>query len=257
MGISTLESYQGAQIFEPLGIAKEVVDTLLHRFTQPNRRPGIQTSPGSNWINIPPPTIDETTTSRMAYHWRVDGEYHHMNPHSITALQRACREGDYEHSKPTAACSTKMGDHCVTYSPSNSVHPSPLSEVESVERIHALRHRRHELWFHLPRSTQVAIMNRIGGKSNSGEGGEDAIRYTAKANGDNECSAIKQIASGRFGEAHYLTNAIELQIKMAQGAKPGEGGHLPTTKSTIGLGECANARRWTHLTTTASRHLLH
>ena len=85
-------------------------------------------------------------------------------------------------------------------------------------------------------------MNRIGGKSNSGEGGEDAIRYTPQPNGDSECSAIKQIASGRFGvTAHYLTNAIELQIKMAQGAKPGEGGHLPGHKVDDWIGRVRHA----------------
>ena len=164
-----------------------------------------------------------------------------MNPRTITALQRACREGDFEQFKSYSRLLDQNGRslrHLLTFKQRPSI---PLSEVESVERI-LTRFATGAMSFgsisHEAHSTLAVAMNRIGGKSNSGEGGEDAIRYTPQPNGDSECSAIKQIASGRFGvTAHYLTNAIELQIKMAQGAKPGEG--LPDTRWTIGLDVCA------------------
>jgi glutamate synthase (NADPH/NADH) large chain len=160
-------------------------------------------------------------------------------------LQRACREGDFEQFKTYSRLLDQNGRslrHLLTFKQRPSI---PLSEVESVERI-LTRFATGAMSFgsisHEAHSTLAVAMNRIGGKSNSGEGGEDAIRYTPQPNGDSECSAIKQIASGRFGvTAHYLTNAIELQIKMAQGAKPGEGGHLPGHKVDDWIGRVRHA----------------
>ena len=247
MGISTLESYQGAQIFEPLGIAREVVDAC---FTGSLSRIG-----GLGFKDIAREQLDKHGAAHArrddnlpyggVYHWRVDGEYHHMNPRTITALQRACREGDFEQFKTYSRLLDQNGRslrHLLTFKQRPSI---PLSEVESVERI-LTRFATGAMSFgsisHEAHSTLAVAMNRIGGKSNSGEGGEDAIRYTPQPNGDSECSAIKQIASGRFGvTAHYLTNAIELQIKMAQGAKPGEGGHLPGHKVDDWIGRVRHA----------------
>lgn len=247
MGISTLESYQGAQIFEPLGIAQEVVDAC---FTGSLSRIG-----GLGFKDLAREQLDKHSAAHTrrddnlsyggVYHWRVDGEYHHMNPRTITALQRACREGDFEQFKTYSRLLDQNGRslrHLLTFKQRPSI---PLSEVESVERI-LTRFATGAMSFgsisHEAHSTLAVAMNRIGGKSNSGEGGEDAIRYTPQPNGDSECSAIKQIASGRFGvTAHYLTNAIELQIKMAQGAKPGEGGHLPGHKVDDWIGRVRHA----------------
>ena len=247
MGISTLESYQGAQIFEPLGIAEEVVDAC---FTGSLSRIG-----GLGFKDIAREQLDKHSAAHARrddnlpyggiYHWRVDGEYHHMNPRTITALQRACREGDFEQFKTYSRLLDQNGRslrHLLTFKQRPSI---PLSEVESVERI-LTRFATGAMSFgsisHEAHSTLAVAMNRIGGKSNSGEGGEDAIRYIPQPNGDSECSAIKQIASGRFGvTAHYLTNAIELQIKMAQGAKPGEGGHLPGHKVDDWIGRVRHA----------------
>ena len=164
----------------------------------------------------------------------MNGEYHHMNPRTITALQRACREGNYEHFKNYSALLDGNGRslrHLLEFKQRPSV---PLEEVEAVENI-LKRFATGAMSFgsisHEAHSTLAVAMNRIGAKSNSGEGGEDEIRFGTKENGDSENSAIKQIASGRFGVTiNYLANAVELQIKMAQGAKPGEGGHLPGHK---------------------------
>ena len=157
-----------------------------------------------------------------------------MNPRTITALQRACREGNYEHFKNYSALLDGNGRslrHLLEFKQRPSV---PLEEVEAVENI-LKRFATGAMSFgsisHEAHSTLAVAMNRIGAKSNSGEGGEDEIRFGTKENGDSENSAIKQIASGRFGVTiNYLANAVELQIKMAQGAKPGEGGHLPGHK---------------------------
>ena len=157
-----------------------------------------------------------------------------MNPKTITSLQRACREGSYKHFKTYSNLLDGNGRslrHLLEFKQRPSI---PLDEVEEVEFI-LKRFATGAMSFgsisHEAHSTLAIAMNRIGAKSNSGEGGEDEIRFGVKKDGDSENSAIKQIASGRFGVTiNYLTNAIELQIKMAQGAKPGEGGHLPGHK---------------------------
>jgi glutamate synthase (NADPH/NADH) large chain len=236
MGISTLESYQGAQIFEPIGLNGRVVGSCF--------RGSLSRIGGLDFEHIAKEQLDklalalndaeETLPYGGVYQWRVNGEYHHMNPSTITSLQRACREGNYEHYKNYSSLLDGYGRslrHLLEFKQRPSV---PLKEVEVVENI-LKRFATGAMSFgsisHEAHTTLAVAMNRIGAKSNSGEGGEDEIRFKTKKNGDCENSAIKQIASGRFGVTiNYLANAIELQIKMAQGAKPGEGGHLPGHK---------------------------
>ena len=173
------------------------------------------------------------------YAWRRDGEHHQWNPETISLLQHAVRHGGYETYEEYAQLvnddstrrSTLRGLMRFRYAEDGGV---PLDEVEPAQEIvkrfstgamslGSLSREAHE--------TLAIAMNRIGGRSNTGEGGEDPVRYVPDANGDSRRSAIKQVASGRFGvNAHYLANADELQIKMAQGAKPGEGGQLPGHK---------------------------
>ena len=242
MGISTIQSYQGAQIFEALGVSESVVDKY---FT------GTVTRIGGIDIN----QIDKEAQLRHEkafdplkkvdaleaggnYKWRKDGECHMFNPKSIYLLQRACREGDYKLYKEFAAMENDTSKQLFRIRGMLDIKtvekPINIDEVESVESIvkrfktgamsyGSISKEAHEC--------MAIAMNRLGGKSNSGEGGEEAERFTPDENGDLRRSAIKQVASGRFGVTiHYLQNAVEIQIKMAQGAKPGEGGHLPGKK---------------------------
>lgn len=239
LGVSTISSYKGAQTFEALGIAEEVVDVCFkgtvsriggmtfdmleqecrHKHAIAfDRRPDLLPNPG-------------------IYQWRRDGEDHLFNPTSIHLLQHSTRTGDYNiYKKYTEAINTQERKFLTLRSilAFKSRTPVPLEEVESIEQI-LKRFATGAMSFgslsHEAHSTLAIAMNRIGGKSNSGEGGEDPIRYVPDANGDSMRSAIKQIASGRFGVTiEYLNQADELQIKIAQGAKPGEGGQLPGHK---------------------------
>lgn len=243
MGISTLQSYHGAQIFEVLGINEQVVNT---HFTGAVSRIG-----GLGLDEIAYETLikhrrsfgPQTQTEHLlsaggTYKWRRRGEKHLFNPETIHLLQNATRRKDYETFKKysklindqTAQAYTIRGLLEFNYN-----RPAvALEEVESIESI-LKRFATGAMSFgsisHEAHSTLAIAMNRIGGKSNTGEGGEDEIRYQKLENGDSMRSAIKQIASARFGvTSYYLTNADELQIKMAQGAKPGEGGQLPGHK---------------------------
>ncbi|WP_413478659.1 glutamate synthase large subunit [Vibrio hibernica] len=244
MGISTLQSYHGAQIFEALGISKTVVDKyftgtvsriqgltiddiarevlLRHRVGYPTRE-------------VPLQMLDVGGV----YQWKQRGEKHLFNPETISLLQQSTRNKDYSQFKQYAKTVDDQGDNAATLrsqldfikNPAGSI---PLDEVEPIESI-LKRFATGAMSFgsisYEAHSTLAVAMNRIGAKSNSGEGGEDPIRFEKKDNGDWERSAIKQVASGRFGvTSYYLTNAAELQIKMAQGAKPGEGGQLPGDK---------------------------
>ncbi|RAJ92169.1 glutamate synthase (NADPH/NADH) large chain [Larkinella arboricola] len=242
MGISTLQSYQGAMIFECLGLNKDVVDRY---FTGTISRIG-----GMGLEQIGREILvrhrqafpeDNQLTNRLevggVYQWKQRGEAHIFNPDTIHLLQQATRKNDYQIYKrytnliddQTRKALTLRG--LMKFKKGN---PVPLEEVEPVESIFK-RFATGAMSFGSisweAHTTLAIAMNRIGGKSNSGEGGEDELRYQLLANGDNMNSAIKQVASGRFGvTSHYLTNARELQIKMAQGAKPGEGGQLPGHK---------------------------
>jgi len=243
MGISTIQSYRGAQIFEAVGLCKKLIDKY---FTgTPSRLEGIGLEEISQETIIRHNQAFENKAFNIKalptggqYQWRADGEYHLMNPESIYKLQLATRTGSYELFKEyTSFINEKSRKLCTLRSlfefkySSNTV---PIDEVEPVEAIvkrfktgamsyGSISKEAHE--------TLAIAMNRIGGKSNTGEGGEDPARYEMMPNGDSLNSAIKQVASGRFGvTSWYLINAKELQIKMAQGAKPGEGGQLPGTK---------------------------
>ena len=242
MGISTIQSYWGAQIFEAIGLKKSFIDK--HFTWTPSRVEGIGIDIVAQEVLLRHAQAfpDRQTGARVLdsggqYQWRADGEYHLFNPQTIHKLQAAVRSGSYEVFKEYSALVNDQSKNLCTLRgllQFKHVKPVPIDEVESVESIMkrfksgamsygSISQEAHE--------TLAIAMNRIGGKSNTGEGGEDPARYKPMANGDSKNSAIKQVASGRFGvTSEYLVNAKELQIKMAQGAKPGEGGQLPGQK---------------------------
>jgi len=242
MGISTLQSYHGAQIFEALGLSKKVIDRCFSGTI--SRIEGLDFTGIAEEILVrhkiafpDKPIPVNTLEVGGVYQWKRRGETHLFNPDTISLLQQASRNGDYNIYKQFAGKVNEQSENTVTirsllkFSERNSI---PIEEVEPKENIFK-RFATGAMSFgsisHEAHSTLAIAMNRIGGKSNSGEGGEDEIRFKRKKNGDWERSAIKQVASGRFGvTSNYLTNATELQIKIAQGAKPGEGGQLPGHK---------------------------
>ncbi|MEK7709497.1 MAG: glutamate synthase large subunit, partial [candidate division NC10 bacterium] len=243
MGISTIQSYRGAQIFEAIGLCKEFVDRyftwtasriggvgldviaeeaiLRHQHAFPERPVG---KPELDWGG--------------EYQWRRDGEYHLFNPDTVFKLQHATRSGQYKIFKEYTDLVNNQNQNLCTlrglFDFKFAGTPIPLEEVEPVESIvkrfatgamsyGSISQEAHE--------TLAIAMNRMGARSNTGEGGEDPARYTPDPNGDLRRSAVKQVASGRFGvTSEYLVNATDLQIKMAQGSKPGEGGQLPGHK---------------------------
>jgi len=246
MGVSTVGSYTGAQIFEAVGLGPEVIDAcftgttsrlggvgldvlaeetaLRHRYAYP---PGGNAAP------------HRTLTIGGEYQWRREGEAHLFNPQTVFKLQHATRDRKYEIFKEYTKAVDDQARTLMTlrglFRLRTGDRPAvPIEEVEPVSAIvkrfstgamsyGSISAEAHE--------TLAIAMNRLGGKSNTGEGGEDADRFTVDANGDLRRSAIKQVASGRFGvTSEYLVNADDLQIKMAQGAKPGEGGQLPGHK---------------------------
>ncbi len=243
IGISTIQSYRGAQIFEAIGLDSSLIDTyfswtasrlegadlaviaqeavLRHGHAFPDRE-----------------TQDQTLDVGGEYQWRKEGEEHLFGPETIHLLQQATREGNYELYKKYAE---QINAHGKQYFRIRDLlefkqrEPVPLDEVEPVEAIMSRFKTGAMSYGSISKETHEALaiaMNRIGGKSNTGEGGEDPERYTwTNDQGDSKNSAIKQVASGRFGVTSlYLSQAKEIQIKMAQGAKPGEGGQLPGKK---------------------------
>ncbi len=242
MGISTLQSYHGAQIFEALGISKEVVDEY---FTGTVSRIGGLTlddiakeALAKHKLAFPKtPNLTPRLEVGGVYQWKQRGEAHLFNPQTIHLLQQSTKTNDYSLFKKYSKLINEQSEKAITlrsllkFKKGKAI---PISEVEPKENIFK-RFATGAMSFgsisHEAHSTLAIAMNRIGGKSNCGEGGEDEIRFIRKENGDWENSAIKQVASGRFGvTSYYLSNAKELQIKMAQGAKPGEGGQLPGHK---------------------------
>ncbi|MFM2395050.1 MAG: Glutamate synthase large chain [Bacteroidota bacterium] len=240
LGISTINSYKGAQTFEAIGIHKEVIDLC---FSKTVSRIG-----GMTFEQLAKETFyshqlafnqnKDQLISSGKYQWRRDGEYHLFNPVSIHLLQHSTKTGDYQlfkayskeiNNQSSKACTLRS---LIAFKPITS--SISIDQVESIESIlkrfatgamsfGSISKEAHE--------TLALAMNKIGGKSNSGEGGEDAERYISMLNGESKRSSIKQVASGRFGVTiEYLNNADEIQIKMAQGAKPGEGGQLPGHK---------------------------
>lgn len=246
MGISTLQSYKGAQIFEAVGLADEVVNHCFAGTVSRVAGVGFEVLaeeairrhnlgyPAREQIRIP------VLPNNGDMHWRADGDHHMWDPQAISELQVASRTNDKNaywrfaeriNQHNTRNCTLRG---LMTFNEAGNGGEIPLDEVESVQEIvkrfatgamsfGSISQESHE-------SLAIA-MNRIGAKSNTGEGGEDPVRYIPMANGDSKRSAIKQVASGRFGvTAWYLANADEIQIKISQGAKPGEGGELPGRK---------------------------
>jgi glutamate synthase domain-containing protein 2/glutamate synthase domain-containing protein 3/glutamate synthase domain-containing protein 1 len=242
MGISTIQSYLGAQIFEALGINAEVVERYFTR--TPTSIGGIGLSEiAEEALNRHRQAFFQSLEKDSLeiggnYQWRSSGEFHLFNPQTIHTLQRACRDGSFSEFKKYSAL---IDDHETNHSTLRSRlqfkktrKSVPIEEVETVESIVSRFKTGAISYGSISSEAHEALavaMNRIGGKSNTGEGGEDPHRYQQEANGDSKRSRIKQVASGRFGvTSHYLVNADEIQIKVAQGAKPGEGGQLPGSK---------------------------
>lgn len=269
MGISTIQSYCGAQIFEALGLSQRLVDKyftwtssrvegiglseifseikIRHDRAYPVRLYAQSESNGHGLVALEPdPSAvngnghgGQLLSPGGDYQWRKDGELHLFNPRTVHLLQKATRTNDYDSFKAYTKDIDEMNKEWCNlrgllefdFEGSKSI---PIEEVEPVESIckrfktgamsyGSISKEAHE--------TLAIAMNRIGGRSNTGEGGEDPARYILEPNGDSKNSAIKQVASARFGvTSNYLVNARELQIKMAQGAKPGEGGQLPGKK---------------------------
>ncbi len=244
MGISTTQSYHGAQVFEAVGLSQDFVDEY---FTWTASRLGgvgidvvAKEARMRHERGFPPkrPIVHTSLPAGGQYQYRSDGEFHLFNPESIHALQYACRTGDYQRFKEYSALVDKQAKNICTLRGLMDLKPAakpvPIDEVESVDWIVRRFKTGAMSYGSISQEAHEALavaMNRIGGKSNTGEGGEDPARYVQLSNGDSKNSAIKQVASARFGvTSQYLVNARELQIKMAQGAKPGEGGQLPGNK---------------------------
>jgi glutamate synthase (ferredoxin) len=243
MGISTVQSYRGAQIFEAVGLHHSVIDTY---FTWTPSRiggtdlNGIATELLARHRKAYPKRVASEATLEPGgqYQWRKDGEEHLFNPLTIQSLQKATRTDDYQEFKIFSALIDDQSERHYTLRgllDFKAAVPVPIDEVESVEEIMKRFKTGAMSYGSISQEAHEALaiaMNRIGGRSNTGEGGEDPARFTwSNEQGDSKNSNIKQVASGRFGvTSHYLTNAGELQIKMAQGAKPGEGGELPGHK---------------------------
>lgn len=266
MGISTVQSYRGAQVFEAIGLNKEFIDqyftwtasriggvglrevteetNLRHRNAFPERK---VKRPDLEWGG--------------EYQWRRDGEYHLFNPDTVFKLQHATRSGQYDIFREYTSLVDNQNEHLATlrglfkFKQGKSI---PIEEVEPIENIMkrfstgamsygSISKEAHE--------TLAIAMNRIGGKSNTGEGGESPDRFTSDDNGDLRRSSIKQVASGRFGvTSEYLVNADDIQIKMAQGAKPGEGGQLPGSKVYPWIAEVRHSTPWVELISPPPHH---
>ncbi|MEI7816215.1 MAG: glutamate synthase large subunit, partial [Desulfuromonadales bacterium] len=244
MGISTVQSYRGAQIFEAVGLHHSVVDRY---FTwTPSRIGGTDIDGVARELMerharaYPERVAPEVTLAPGGvYQWRKDGEEHQYNPLTITSLQKAVRADDYREFKMFSSLIDDQSTRHYTLRGllefKDNMPSVPIDEVEPVETIMKRFKTGAMSYGSISKEAHEALaiaMNRIGGRSNTGEGGEDPERFTwSNELGDSKNSAIKQVASGRFGvTSDYLTNAGELQIKMAQGAKPGEGGELPGHK---------------------------
>jgi glutamate synthase (ferredoxin) len=245
MGISTVASYRGAQIFETIGLSTDLVNRYFCGTSSRCEGSDIEKVAEEALIRhrqaFPDRHIeaeDAALDTGGVYQWRSDGEFHLFNPETIHLLQKATRTGSYEVFKQYAK---KVNDQSENLSTLRGLmkfrttrSPVPIDEVESIEAITKRFKTGAMSWGSISQEaheTLAIAMNRIGGKSNTGEGGEDPERFVTMANGDSKRSAIKQVASGRFGvTGEYLVNADEIQIKISQGAKPGEGGELPGSK---------------------------
>jgi len=254
MGISTLQSYQGAQIFEIIGLNKKVVDLYFTGATSRIEGMGLDEIARETLAkhyfafgkkDIP---VDRLPVGGV-YQWKRKGEFHLFNPQTIHLLQHATKTNDYTTFKKYSKLINDQSEKACTlrslFQFKRNRPAVPIDEVEPAEAIYK-RFATGAMSFGSisweAHTTLAIAMNRLGGKSNTGEGGEDEIRYTPLVNGDSMRSSIKQVASARFGVTSlYLTEADELQIKMAQGAKPGEGGQLPGHKVDDWIGKTRHA----------------
>jgi glutamate synthase (ferredoxin) len=243
MGISTIQSYCGAQIFEAIGLNHSVIDRYFTGTASQIEGVGIdvlaeEVRARHRHAFPARPVNGATLDAGGQYQWRSDGEQHLFNPETIYRLQLSTRTDNYKVFKEYTELVNNQAKNLCTlrglFEFQFAPRPIPIREVESVDSIVKRFKTGAMSYGSISQEAHEALaiaMNRIGGKSNTGEGGEDPARYTPEPNGDSKNSAIKQVASGRFGvTSHYLTQAKELQIKMAQGAKPGEGGELPGAK---------------------------
>jgi len=254
MGISTLQSYQGAQIFEIIGLDKAVVDTCFTGATSRIEGMGLdeiaKETLAKHYFAF---SRKEVPVDRLSvggfYQWKRKGEFHLFNPQTIHLLQYSTKMNDYGVFKKYSKSVNDQAEKAVTlrslFKFKRNRPAISIDEVEPAENIYK-RFATGAMSFGSisweAHTTLAIAMNRLGGKSNTGEGGEDEIRYTPLPNGDSMRSAIKQVASARFGvTSYYLTEADELQIKMAQGAKPGEGGQLPGHKVDEWIGKTRHA----------------
>ncbi len=241
MGISTLQSYRGAQVFEAIGLNKKLVDEYFTGTASRIEGVGLDVLSREAIMKhhaaFHPLESDTELPVGGSYAWRQRGEYHMLNPQTIAKMQHAIKTNNFATFKEYTDLMDEQSRHLCTLRGLFRFKKSKAVPIEDVEPASEIVHRfatgamsfgsiskeAHE--------TLAIAMNRIGGRSNTGEGGEDEERFTPDANGESRRSSIKQVASGRFGvTANYLVNADELQIKMAQGAKPGEGGQLPGHK---------------------------
>ncbi|MGD7044421.1 glutamate synthase large subunit [Jeotgalibacillus proteolyticus] len=242
MGISTIQSYRGAQIFEAVGIHMDVIDKYFTRTS--SRLGGIGIEMIQKEVLLRHEAAfgenrggNKTLEAGDEFQYRANGEDHQYNPSTIHTLQHACRTNNYDAFKKY---SRMLTDETVNLQSLKGLmrfkkgQSIPIEEVESVEAICRRFKTGAMSYGSISKEAHEALaiaMNRVGGRSNTGEGGEDIDRFTPDENGDSRRSSIKQVASGRFGvTSHYLVNSDEIQIKIAQGAKPGEGGHLPGKK---------------------------
>ena len=243
MGISTLQSYRGAQVFEAIGLNKSLIDRYFTGTASRIEGVGLdvlarEAKMKHDYALEAPSEADTELEVGGSYQYRVRGEYHLVNPMTVSKLQHAVRQESFQtFQEYTSLVNNQSKELCTLRGLMEfklAEKPVPIEEVEPASEIvkrfatgamsfGSISKEAHE--------TLAIAMNRIGGKSNTGEGGEDEARFERDPNGDWRRSAIKQVASARFGvTAHYLVNADELQIKIAQGAKPGEGGQLPGHK---------------------------
>jgi len=238
MGISTLQSYRGAQIFEAVGLSEEVVGRCFTGTVSRIGGAGLDVIERETIMRHKEAYIENgLLATGGVYQWKRDGEFHLWNPDTISALQNAVRNNDYKRYGEFAALINNQANNPTTLRSLlefKKTKPIPIEEVQPAPEIFKRFATGAMSFGSISRATHETIataMNRIGGRSNTGEGGEDPARFTPLPNGDSTRSAVKQIASGRFGvTTNYLVNADEIQIKIAQGAKPGEGGQLPGHK---------------------------
>jgi glutamate synthase domain-containing protein 2/glutamate synthase domain-containing protein 1/glutamate synthase domain-containing protein 3 len=267
MGISTVQSYCGAQVFEAIGLEKAFVDKY---FTwTASRIGGIGLDVVAKEMNMrhhnafPERAVKKPDLEWGGeYQWRRDGEYHLFNPDTVFKLQHATRSGQYKVFKEYTNLVDQQNEHLATlrgmFEFKFAKKAISIDEVESIETIMkrfstgAMSYGSISKGAH---ETLAIAMNRIGGKSNTGEGGEDPDRFTRDENGDLRRSSIKQVASGRFGvTSEYLANADDIQIKMAQGAKPGEGGQLPGAKVYPWIAKVRGSTPWVDLISPPPHH---